>query len=314
MVDPKSRLPHTLPSPGIFAEHAGLLGLSEADRIVVYDGPGMFTAPRVWWMLRTMGARDVKVLDGGFDNWKAEGRPVTAEATGTRRATFTPDFDAAAVATLGDMRSIIEDGGTQIADARSAGRFSGDEPEPRAGMRSGHMPGARNVPTFSLSENGRLKSLPELREVFAKARRGSRQAGRDHMRLRCHGSRHHARAAVAVARAEQALRRLLVRVGRPARHAGRSGPGKARGDRVTKPSRPQPLKTTVTYLEMTALPQVHFPLPMNIQAAVMRARNIPLHFYRYLQYRTGRPWHWVYRLRLDDATLCATSSIAIGRS
>ena len=72
---------------------------------------------------------------------------------------------------------------------------------------------------------------------------------------------------------------------------------------MTKPSRQQPLKTTVTYLEMTEPPQAHFPLPVNIQAAVMRARNIPLHFYRYLQYRTGRPWHWVYRLRLDDAAL-----------
>ena len=72
---------------------------------------------------------------------------------------------------------------------------------------------------------------------------------------------------------------------------------------MTKQPRPEPLKTTVTYLEMTAPPQVHFPLPMNVQAAVMRARNIPLHFYRYLQYRTGRPWHWVYRLRLDDDAL-----------
>ncbi len=72
---------------------------------------------------------------------------------------------------------------------------------------------------------------------------------------------------------------------------------------MTRPQAPRPLKTTVTYLEMTAPPQVHFPLPMNVQAAVMRVRNVPLHFYRYLQYRTGRPWHWVYRLRLDDASL-----------
>lgn len=169
VVDPGSSLPHTLPSPDTFAGHAGRLGLSETDTIVVYDGPGMFTAPRVWWMLRTMGAREVRILDGGFDNWRIAGRPVTAEATEIAGATFTPSFDASAVATLQDMRGIVEDGGMQIADARSAGRFSGDEPEPRAGMRSGHMPGARNVPTFSLSDGGRLKSLPELRQVFAKA-------------------------------------------------------------------------------------------------------------------------------------------------
>ena len=169
VVDPASSLPHTLPSPEIFAEHAGLLGLSASDTIVVYDGPGMFTAPRVWWMLRTMGAPNVKVLDGGFDNWKRQGRPVTAEPTEPERATFTSGFDAAAVVTIEDMRGIVEDGGTQIADARSAGRFSGEEPEPRAGMRSGHMPGARNVPVSSLSESGRLKSLPELRAIFEKA-------------------------------------------------------------------------------------------------------------------------------------------------
>lgn len=169
VVDPQSSLPHALPSPEVFAGHAGRLGLSEDDTIVVYDGLGIFTAPRIWWMLRTMGARDVKVLDGGFDNWKAAGRPVTAEPSDVRPATFTPAFDAAAVATLDDMRRIIEEGGTQIADARSAGRFCADEPEPRPGVRSGHMPGARNVPTFSLSENGFLKSLPDLREVFAKA-------------------------------------------------------------------------------------------------------------------------------------------------
>ena len=169
VVDPASSLPHALPSPEVFADHAGRLGLSERDTIVVYDGLGIFTAPRVWWMLRTMGARDVTILDGGFDNWKAEGRPVTAETVAPAPATFSPRFDATAVSTLADMRGIIEDSETQIADARSPGRFSGDEPEPRPGMRSGHMPGARNVPTFSLSDNGRLKSLPELREVLASA-------------------------------------------------------------------------------------------------------------------------------------------------
>jgi thiosulfate/3-mercaptopyruvate sulfurtransferase len=169
VVDPDSPLPHTLPSPEVFAEHAGRLGLSEDDTIVVYDSLGIYTAPRVWWMLATMGAKDVYVLDGGFDNWKAAGLPVTAEPTLAEPAVFTPHFDAAAVASLEDMKRFVETGASQIADARSPGRFTGEEPEPRAGVRPGHMPGARSVTTFSLSENGRLKDLEALRRTFADA-------------------------------------------------------------------------------------------------------------------------------------------------
>jgi thiosulfate/3-mercaptopyruvate sulfurtransferase len=162
VVDPSSPLPHALPTPDTFARFAGALGISEADEIVVYDGLGMFTAPRVWWMFRVMGAGKVKVLNGGFDQWKAEARPVTSEVAPVVPARFTADFNAQAVASLEDMRRIIDDGSAQIADARSHGRFTGEEPEPREGMRSGHMPGAFNVPVFSLSEGGRLKSLDQL--------------------------------------------------------------------------------------------------------------------------------------------------------
>lgn len=169
VVDPDSPLPHALPSPQVFAGHAGRMGLSEADTIVVYDGPGIFTAPRVWWMLRIMGANEVYVLDGGFDNWKAAGQPVTSEPTAIEPATFKPHFDARAVSSLEDMKRFVADHSRQIADARSAGRFTAAEPEPRAGMRSGHMPGARNIPVMTLSENGRLKDLPALRRLFADA-------------------------------------------------------------------------------------------------------------------------------------------------
>lgn len=163
VVDNTSELPHTLPKPEQFAPFAGTMGISVDDTVVVYDGAGMFSAPRVWWMFRVMGAKEVFLLDGGFDRWKAEGRPVTAEPTKVAPCIFMTDFDASRVASLADMREIVGGGERQIADARSAGRFAGTDPEPRAGVRGGHMPGAKNVPATSLSENGRLLPLNELR-------------------------------------------------------------------------------------------------------------------------------------------------------
>ncbi|MDF1609857.1 3-mercaptopyruvate sulfurtransferase [Hoeflea sp. YIM 152468] len=167
IVDPASDLPHTIPGPADFARAAGDLGLAETDTIVVYDGPGMFTAPRVWWLLRTFGAANAYVLDGGFDSWKAQGLPTeTGVVTQPARSEFTPNFNAGAVTGLDRLRSIVETGTAQIADARGPGRFAGTEPEPREGMRSGHMPGARNVPFSTLSEGGKIKPLKELRQVL----------------------------------------------------------------------------------------------------------------------------------------------------
>ncbi len=168
-VDPDSSLPHTLPAPEFFAQYAGSMGITADDTIVVYDGPGIFTAPRVWWMFRIMGAKEVYVLDGGFDRWKAAGRPVTAEPTKIAPSVFDASFDQTCVATFEDMQRIVETGESQIADARSPGRFRGSEPEPRKGVRSGHMPGARNVPVMSLSEDGKLLPPSRLREIFDKA-------------------------------------------------------------------------------------------------------------------------------------------------
>ncbi len=166
VVEPGSGLPHALPRPGLFAQFAGSMGISETDTIVVYDGPGMFSAPRVWWMFRIMGAREVYLLDGGFDRWKAEGRPVTQEPTRIAACFFRDRFDGSRVASLEEMREIVETGSAQIADARPAGRFSGEEPEPRPNMRSGHMPGARSVPATALSLDGRLLPVDELRKLL----------------------------------------------------------------------------------------------------------------------------------------------------
>ncbi|MBX3568315.1 MAG: 3-mercaptopyruvate sulfurtransferase [Rhizobiaceae bacterium] len=164
VVDPAAELPHTFPPAGEFARHVGSMGISADDTIVVYDGPGMFSAPRAWWMFRTMGAPEVFILDGGFDGWKAAGMPVTAEATKIASCVFHTDFDPKRVVLIDEMRDIVDSGSAQVADARPAGRFAGTDPEPRAGVRSGHMPGAKSVPATSLSENGRLLPVEALKE------------------------------------------------------------------------------------------------------------------------------------------------------
>ena len=169
VVDPESDLPHTLPSPEVFGTFANSMGLSVDDTIVVYDGPGLFSAPRAWWMLRVMGAKNVRILEGGIDRWKAEGRKVTAQPTKVAASVFDVDFDAGRVASLDEMRSIVSSGEAQIADARPGGRFAGADPEPRKGVRGGHMPGAHSVPAASLSKDGALLPADELRRKFEEA-------------------------------------------------------------------------------------------------------------------------------------------------
>ena len=168
--DPDSQLPHMLPTPAAFAARMGSLGISDRHRIVVYDTVGIRSSARAWWMLRVMGAQDVRVLDGGLPKWLAEGRPVEAgPAIAPLAATFSARLNAAAVATLDDVRDALEAGG-QVVDARSAGRFHGRDPEPRAGLRSGHMPGALNLPFPVLLEaDGTMKRGRALEQAFRDA-------------------------------------------------------------------------------------------------------------------------------------------------
>jgi thiosulfate/3-mercaptopyruvate sulfurtransferase len=169
IADHASGLPHTIPAPDMFAAEVGKMGIAETDTIVVYDGPGIATAPRVWWLFRLMGAKKVYVMDGGLDRWKKEGRPLETELPEPKPATFHVHFDASKVTSLEAMKDIVARGTRQIADARSAGRFAGTDPEPRAGLRSGHMPGAKSLPATGFSTNGKFKSLPELRRMIADA-------------------------------------------------------------------------------------------------------------------------------------------------
>lgn len=169
IADHASGLPHTVPAPDVFAAEVGKLGISDTDTIVVYDGPGIFTAPRVWWLFRTMGARSVFVMDGGLDGWKKEGRPLQTDLPEPAPAVFRTAFNPYAITSFEEMRGIVSTGARQIADARGAGRFTGEEAEPRAGMRSGHMPGARSMPVGTFSVDGRFKDLASLRRHFAES-------------------------------------------------------------------------------------------------------------------------------------------------
>ena len=155
VADHASGLPHTLPEPADFAVVARRLGVEPATRVVVYDALGLFSAPRVWWMFRAMGHENVAVLDGGLGKWIAEARPVEAGWVQKPHGEFKAHLDAGLFRTLDQVRAALTSGAEQLLDARSAARFSGDAPEPREGLRSGHMPGARNLPWGGLAVHAR---------------------------------------------------------------------------------------------------------------------------------------------------------------
>src|SRR6266851_926991 len=156
VADDSTDLPHMLPGPTQFGAAAAALGISDTDAIVVYDGVGLNSAPRVWWTFRIFGAKNVFILDGGFPAWKAEGRKVEAGEVKRPAAKFKAEMDTGAVAMMSDVQMALNDKSVQVVDARPAGRFAGRDAEPRPGLRSGHMPGAFNVPSSELVENGRL--------------------------------------------------------------------------------------------------------------------------------------------------------------
>jgi thiosulfate/3-mercaptopyruvate sulfurtransferase len=165
--DDSTDLPHMLPGTTQFNEAVGALGIGDDDIVVTYDSSGLFSAARVWWTFRVMGAKKVFVLDGGLPLWKSEGRPL--ETGGTKRALrkFHADMNVGAIATLSDVQMAVNDSSAQIVDARAADRFRGEAPEPRPGLRSGHIPGARNVPYGNLIENGRLMAPEHIEAAFA---------------------------------------------------------------------------------------------------------------------------------------------------
>lgn len=163
IADPDSDLPHMLPSTEDFGKAIGAMGITNSDRIVVYDGIGLQSAARVWWEFRAFRHYDVAVLNGGLPKWKAEGRPLETTVPQPERATFGAKLDSGAVRTIDQLLANIEEGTEQVLDVRPAGRFNATEPEPRPGMRGGHIPGAKNlVYTGILNEDRTLKSADEI--------------------------------------------------------------------------------------------------------------------------------------------------------
>jgi thiosulfate/3-mercaptopyruvate sulfurtransferase len=166
--DKSSPLPHMLPGVAQFEAEMGALGLSEDMTIIVYDGMGLFSAPRAWWTFLAFGAKDVRVLDGGLPAWKAEAHPLTSAIDKIEPRRFKANFHPELVADLDTVRSALGEA-QQVLDARGAARFAGAEPEFRPGLRSGHMPGACNLPQASLVKDGFLLDPPGLAAAFAVA-------------------------------------------------------------------------------------------------------------------------------------------------
>jgi len=171
IADTSNALPHMLPSPEKFSSRMRSMGIGDGSRVVVYERHGMFSAPRVWWTFRVMGAEDVSVLNGGLPKWKREGRPLlTGEPSPRTTRHFTARHNLDLVRDVDDMKLLVNDKSAIIIDARSPERFAGTAPEPWPGSRSGHIPGSHNLPYGQLlNVDGTLKSTAELHKLFEAA-------------------------------------------------------------------------------------------------------------------------------------------------
>jgi thiosulfate/3-mercaptopyruvate sulfurtransferase len=170
IADHRTTLPHMLPTPEEFTAAVRALGVSAGSKVVVYDSQGLFSAPRVWWTFRVMGHGASFVLDGGLPRWLAEDRPVEAGWPDPAQGDFGAHPDSRLLADLEAVRAALGTGAVQIVDARPRARFLGTAPEPRAGLRGGHMPGALNVPWSELvTSAGELEPPDNLRSAFEKA-------------------------------------------------------------------------------------------------------------------------------------------------
>jgi len=170
IADRTTDLPHMLPNPETLAKEMAALGLGDGMRFVIYDVLGLFAAARVWWTLRAYGVEDVRILDGGLSRWIKEGRPLDSGDAHPKPRVFTPRLDPSVVSSLEEVRAALATGSAQVVDARPADRFRGEAPEPRPGLKGGHMPGSLNLPFVDIVEHGRLKPSEELKTVFAEHR------------------------------------------------------------------------------------------------------------------------------------------------
>jgi thiosulfate/3-mercaptopyruvate sulfurtransferase len=164
--DQASNLPHMMPDEDIFTQQVEKLGISSSSEIVIYDGSGLFSAARVWWMFQAFGHNRVRVLDGGLPQWLEAGYPVTDEPPEIQEGHFQCRFDHTMVSSMNDIRNNCKTQQFIILDARSAGRFRGEAPEPRPELSSGHMPGATSLPFTELMEGHRLMPVSDLKKKF----------------------------------------------------------------------------------------------------------------------------------------------------
>ncbi len=169
--DHTSSLPHMFPSADQFGRDVGNLGIGNDDTVVIYDAGGWVAAPRAWWMFLSFGHKNIRVLDGGLKKWLAENRPAEKGETKPTLKTYRATFDAKRVRSMQQMIGNLESKAEQVIDARPSGRFDGSVPEPRAGLRGGHIPGSRSVPYAGLFDpnTGAMKSSDELRAAFSGA-------------------------------------------------------------------------------------------------------------------------------------------------
>jgi thiosulfate/3-mercaptopyruvate sulfurtransferase len=167
IVDRQNPAPHMLPGEREFQSAMEALGIGSEDRLVVYDNSPLHSAARAWWMLRSFGARKVALLDGGLSKWAIEGKPVERGVPQVLPGRFAARLDEEAVADLGYVSGIVHSDRYEIVDARPAGRFAGEEPEPRPGVAAGHIPGSRNLPQGELfNPDNSWKRGEELRAAF----------------------------------------------------------------------------------------------------------------------------------------------------
>ncbi len=168
--DQRSSLPHMAPPPEKFISRMRAMGVGDGHQVVIYDGSGLFSAPRVWWTFRLMGKTDVAVLDGGLPKWRAEGRPIEDMPPVLRDRHITVQRQASLVKDVTQVAHSSKLGDAEIVDARSAARFKGEAPEPRPGLRSGHIPGSKNLPWNGLlNANGTMKDPDALKAAFLAA-------------------------------------------------------------------------------------------------------------------------------------------------
>ncbi|WP_371169527.1 3-mercaptopyruvate sulfurtransferase [Aliiroseovarius sp. 2305UL8-7] len=171
IADLRSDLPHTMPPVEKFMSRVRALGVGDGHQIVVYDGMGLFSAARVWWMFRLMGHKDIAVLDGGFPKWQAEGRPIEDMPPIIRDRHMTVMRQAHMIKDVTQVAAASKLGDYEIIDARAAERFRGDVPEPREELRAGHIPNSKNVPFGTLlNADGTMKTPDETRAIFETAK------------------------------------------------------------------------------------------------------------------------------------------------